>query len=311
MPSPDPSRERISTRPWVSFQAADRDIRATERLCYAVGAALIAFGVFHLAVFAVDGGSWNGPVSWRKPTTFGVSFGATLLTLTWVSSHLTIDRRARRRWLVVLMGASILEVALIAVQAWRRVPSHFNLETTFDAVVARALAGGGAALIVSITGLAVIAFRRGNATPASLLLAVRCGFVSLLGSLAIGAFMIGRGVSTADEDQSAAYSVAGYLKPAHAITLHAILVLPALARLALRTRWSAGDQLRLVHVSIAGYALLAGVVLASAIGRQTPTDNTFAVVATAAGVSTLTGVAAALGLRCWHDFRTAREVAEP
>ena len=32
-------------------------------------------GFFHLGVYALDGGSWEGPVSWRKPVVFSLSFG--------------------------------------------------------------------------------------------------------------------------------------------------------------------------------------------------------------------------------------------
>src|SRR4051794_25484078 len=58
--------------------------RPVERVCYLIGAVLFAAGLFHLGVFAVAGGPWEGPVSWRKPTTFGLSFGLTLVTITGV-----------------------------------------------------------------------------------------------------------------------------------------------------------------------------------------------------------------------------------
>src|SRR4051812_9304080 len=61
--------------------------RPAERLAHAVGLVLILSGLVHLAVFAVDGGPWYGPVSWRKPVTFGLSFGATLIAVTWVTSY--------------------------------------------------------------------------------------------------------------------------------------------------------------------------------------------------------------------------------
>jgi hypothetical protein len=36
-------------------------------------------------VLVVTGGSWEGPVSWRKPMSFGLSFGVTLATIGWVA----------------------------------------------------------------------------------------------------------------------------------------------------------------------------------------------------------------------------------
>ena len=55
------------------------------RLWYLIGLLLIVSGLVHLGVLVVDGGPWDGPVSWRKPFTFGVSFGLSVLSLTWVS----------------------------------------------------------------------------------------------------------------------------------------------------------------------------------------------------------------------------------
>ena len=91
-----------------------------ERVCYAVAAALLAAGVFHLGVFAVRGGPWEGPVSWRKPATFGLSFGLTLLAVTWVTSYLRLRPRTRAVLLAVLAADSVVEVAGITVQ--RQVP---------------------------------------------------------------------------------------------------------------------------------------------------------------------------------------------
>ena len=46
-----------------------------------------------------------------------------------------------------------METALVSLQAWRGVPSHFNMETSLDAWVARALAAGGITLVVIIAVL--------------------------------------------------------------------------------------------------------------------------------------------------------------
>jgi hypothetical protein len=53
---------------------------------YAAGVLLVASGLVHSVVFLVDGGGWDGPLSWRKPILFGFSFGITVLTLGWVLS---------------------------------------------------------------------------------------------------------------------------------------------------------------------------------------------------------------------------------
>jgi hypothetical protein len=67
----------------------------------------------------------------------------------------------------------VLEVWLITLQAWRRVPSHFNLETPFDGLVARTLAAGGGVLIAVIAVLTVASWRPDPQVAPSMCLAVR------------------------------------------------------------------------------------------------------------------------------------------
>ncbi|MQY08121.1 hypothetical protein [Actinomadura macrotermitis] len=237
-------------------------VRRVEAVCHVIGALLLVSGLFHLAVFAVDGGPWEGPVSWRKAVTFGLSFGLTLITIAWVSSFLPLGDRARTWILGVFAGACVTETALITLQAWRRVPSHFNMETTFDTAVSRVLAAGGVVLIVTLVLLAIASFRANPDVAPSMRLALRAGFVALMGALLSGAAMIARGVTEVQTGhQEAAYRVAGALKPAHAVTMHAVLVLPALAWLLARTARPEAGRVRVVALATAAYALAAAVVI--------------------------------------------------
>ena len=123
-----------------------------------------------------------------------------------------------------------LQTGLVSLQAWRGVPSHFNFETTFDGLVARSLAAGGFVLVAIIAALLSVAFRSHPRLPTSLRIAIRIGFVTLFTSLVVGALMIAKGmVLVFRGNPQAAYATAGSLKPTHAVTMHAILVLPLLA----------------------------------------------------------------------------------
>lgn len=112
-------------------------------------------GLFHLGVFADRGAPLYGPVSWRKPATFELSFGLTLIALTWVASYLTLSTRART-WLSGIFAVDcVVEVAGITIQAWRGVPSHFNTETPLNTVIAMNLAVGGGVLIAVLGAIAI------------------------------------------------------------------------------------------------------------------------------------------------------------
>jgi hypothetical protein len=233
-----------------------------ERACYLIGAVLIVSGLVHLGVAALDDRPWLGPLSWRKPASFGVSFGTTLISITWISSWLRLSRRVRASLLGVFAADCVLEVTGVTLQAWRDVPSHFNTETPVDTVIAFSLAAGGAVLIVVLGAMAVTALRGEINGPPGMRLALRAGFALLLAGLAAGVAMIVRGrILTQDGDPSAAYHSAGYLKWFHGVTLHAVLVLPALAWWLSRTSYGDARRTTIVAIATGGYALLAGATL--------------------------------------------------
>src|SRR5690349_20631039 len=62
-----------------------------ERIAYVVSAVLLASGLAHLSMLVISGGTWTGPLSMRKPTTLGLSFGLTLASVTWAISFLHLS----------------------------------------------------------------------------------------------------------------------------------------------------------------------------------------------------------------------------
>jgi hypothetical protein len=268
--------------------------RRIERSCYSVGALLVVSGLVHLGVLLATGGSWEGPLSWRKPMTFGLSFGLTLITIAWVASYLRLGRRSRGWLLGGFAAACVVEVALITVQAWRRVPSHFNMQTPLDSVIARVLATGGGVLVVVIAVLTVASWRSDPRVTPSMRLAVRAGFLSLDVALLMGVLMIAAGVGRVlDGDQQAAYAVGGSLKPAHAVTMHGVLVLPVLAWLLARSARPEHHRLRIVWLAVAGNALLCAVVLFESLTGIDPLHGPLGLTALG-GVGALAIIAAAL-----------------
>lgn len=230
--------------------------RQVERVCYTIGALLIASGLFYLAVFAIDGGPWEGPVSWRKPTTFGLSFGLTLITIAWVASFLHLGARLRTALMSVFAVACVAETGMIDLQAWRHVPSHFDMETPFNTVISMSLAIGGGVLIVVLVTLTVRAYRENPGVSPSTRLALRAGFTTLMVAMLSGAIMIARGVVLVRTGhQQEAYSAGGFLKPVHGVTMHGILVLPGLAWLLTFTDVPEPRRVRVIGWTTGAYAV--------------------------------------------------------
>jgi hypothetical protein len=232
-------------------------VKAVERAAYSVGGLLFLSGVIHLAILLISGGAWEGPVSLRKATTFGLSFGLTLVNVTFIASFVPLKDRTRTLLLGVFAAACVLETFLVSLQTWRGVPSHFNVETPFDAAVAQTLAVGGFTLVAIIVLLTVAAFRAGIALPPGLRLAMRAGLVALVGAQIVGGMMIATGMRLVfGGDPQRAYAMGGWLKPVHAALMHGILVLPLLAWQISRTGWDERTQSQAVRTGIAVYALV-------------------------------------------------------
>jgi hypothetical protein len=152
-------------------------------------------------------------VSWRKPITFGVSTGVLFLSLAWVHRLLPDSRRRlRQAWMFTLL--LVAEVALIDMQQWRGVASHFNTATAFDSAVFTTMG----ALIVSASVLIAIwtwaLFREPLAASPAYAWAARVGMLMLnVGNL------VGLTMSVTQSTT---------LKPVHGVTLHVIQALPVL-----------------------------------------------------------------------------------
>jgi hypothetical protein len=278
----------------------DQDGRMDQRTrpYHLIGALLIGSGLVHLGVLLATGGSWSGPLSWRKPATFGLSFGLTLITIAWITAYLPLGARARRVLLGSFAAACVTEVALITLQAWRRVPSHFNMQTPLDTAIARLLAAGGGVLVVVIAALTVISWRpHPGGVPPSMRLAVRASLLALDVALAIGVVMIVAGVlDVVQGAQQTAYTVGARWKPAHFMPMHGILALPALAWLLSRTRWPERRRTRIVAAATGAYALLCALAVADSIAAVDPLEAPLVIGVLAATAVLVLGAAALLTL---------------
>ncbi|HKD15504.1 MAG TPA: hypothetical protein VKE71_13295 [Candidatus Angelobacter sp.] len=270
-----------------------------ERAGYVVGVLLMISGLIHLVILSASGGSWEGPLSLRKPATFGLAFGVVLITVVWAASFVEMGGRTRTLLLYVFTAACVIETALVSLQAWRGVPSHFNVAAPFDALVARVLAAGGAALVIVTLVLTFIAFRSNANVPISMLVAIRAGLVALLATQISGALMIARGMRLVlTGNPQAAYAHGGMLKATHEVTMLGLLLLPFLAWLMSFTKWDERRRLVLVSIATGGYFVLAGIVTVGDVAGSDPLEMPVGIVVSAVGALSLviTGVLTLVGV---------------
>jgi hypothetical protein len=247
----------------LSREARFTQLESYQRFTYACGALLLLSALFHGMVFLIDGGSWEGPVSWRKPIVFGFSFGVTVVTLTWFMTLMRLGTAAGWTVAIVLGVASVGEVFLISMQKWRNVESHFNEDTRFDELVFSLM--GFLVFLVALTTIliTILSFMRVDAPP-SLAWAIRLGLLLLLASQGVGVSMIVVGGNT--------FGDAGALKVPHAFTLHAAQVLPALALILRLSDSSEERRLRIVVLGAIGYAGLIAATMIQAYGGRATLD---------------------------------------
>jgi hypothetical protein len=277
-----------------------------QTLLYGLAALLLSSAIFHLGVQLWQGGPWEGPVSWRKPITFGFSFGVTLLSLSWIMTFL--PHRPRLGWLLaaILGSASVVEVLLISMQVWRGVPSHFNESTPFDEAVFSAMGTLVVLVGLSILVLTIWTIWELNAPP-SLAWAIRAGLLLLLASQALGGLIIANGTNVGDPSglgPNSTFGEAGAMKVPHALTLHAVQVLPLLAWSLLFSGLSESRRLLTVGVAALGYAGLTAVMIFQTFSGVAPFDMS-APVAVVLG-SSVGLIVASASAALWGLVRTGK-----
>ncbi|MBL6830351.1 MAG: hypothetical protein ISQ70_02925 [Pirellulales bacterium] len=237
------------------------------------GVLLIVSGVVHLLVWAIDGGPWEGPVTWRKPILFGISGGLTAISAGWAFAKLP-----RRRWDRLLAWSTAVtltvEVALIDLQRWRGVASHFNRETPLDSFLYDAMGG----LIVWVTlvsaDLMLRFFRSQVGLPADMLLAARSGLVALVWSCVLGIWVSVHGdMQMMAGMQPERFGAAGVPKFAHGAVIHALQWLPMLAWAGRRAGIEERQRVRLLAAASLGTFLLAAYALLQTVAGRPRVDG--------------------------------------
>lgn len=255
---------------------------------------LTAVGMLMLGVLAatavglrVDPRMVGGDPVWLKPAKFAASTAIYSLTLAWLLSYLPDWPRTRRIVSVVTAVVFVVEVGIIAVQAWRGVSSHFNVSTPLDAVLF-AVMGAAIGIQTLVSAQVAIALWRQPIVDRAMGSALRAGMViTLLGASSAGLMTMPTAAQRTElatahaMPRAGAHTVGGPdgevglpgtgwsrthgdLRIPHFFGLHALQCLPLVA-LAVRRRRRPQEAARLVRVAAVSYAALFGILLAQAL----------------------------------------------
>lgn len=286
------------------------------RALWAVGTVLLVTMLVHVMALVVSGGPISGPVSLRKPAAF-----AETGWLTAWSVALILPTLRTRAWQRHVIGASVVlfgvgETAIMAVQAWRGVPSHYNFSTLFDAALMRGGAAGTAGVFLIGMIVLLVATLRSRDCGASARLGIGAGVVVLVAGCVIGLVMIfnNSGVYQGSVGADFARQTAGYLGPdratvgpeylmlrpatrggdlilLHAIAVHGLILLAVPGVLLARTATIRGRQLQVMALAVAAVAGAMVILLVQAL-RQLPLEELHPVALVALAVCALALVVA-------------------
>ena len=284
------------------------------------GLLLLAALAVSLVGLWVDPRTITGAPAWLKPAKFALSTAIFTLTLAWIFTYLPAWARTRRVAGWTTAAALLLEVAIIAAQAWRGTTSHFNVATPLDLALWSTM---GLAIVVQtlMTVAVAVALWRQPFADRALGWALRLGLTISIAGASMGGLMtrptevqLAEARATGRLTVAGAHTVGapdggpglpgtgwsrqhGDLRVPHFLGLHAMQILPLFA-IALRRRQIAEKaRLRLTLTAAASYSFLFVLLLWQALrGRPLVQSDGLAlgtlvtwVVLTAAGVWISTG----------------------
>jgi hypothetical protein len=245
----------------------------------AVGGLMLAASVVFAAGIVLDDRTITGMAAWTKPTKFALSTSLYCFTLAWIFRVLPAWRRTRAIAGGVTAAVFVVEVAIIAAQAWRGTTSHFNIGTPLDAVLFAVM---GVLILIQTLAAVVVAsalWRQRSFENGALAWALRLGMTLSIAGAATGALMTRPTTAQLEEARltnrqalAGAHTVGapdggpglpflgwsmthGDLRVPHFVGLHAMQALPLLA-LALRRRQSERARIREVWIAATIYTAL-------------------------------------------------------
>ena len=211
-----------------------RQLRSRSRLLADLGAAHLALSVLFLLLIALDSETILGINRWIKPFKFASSIAIFVWTAGWLLGYLEDAERQRRLIARGITLALVTEMVLITMQAARGTTSHFNVASgAFNAVVFSIM---GIMILFNtflVAALARLYFIQRPPIGDGLLFGIRYGLLIFICASAEGVVMVRHLAHTVGATDGGPglplinwSTVAGDLRVAHFVGLHALQLLP-------------------------------------------------------------------------------------
>ena len=225
------------------------NIQTGSRTLYVTGFVHLLLAALFMALIFIDPRMISHENVWMKPFRFAVSIFLFTWTYAWVTRFYTY-RRLVGVINYLIAACMFIEIALIGMQAFRGVPSHFNTATPFDAAVYSIMGGviGFNAVLLGILFVLFTFFERGGEKYRP---SIIWGMVLFLLGNFTGFLMVQNFGAVTVENMPGSewfitnwYPSAGDFRIAHFLGLHGIQVVPLMACMILKLKLDS----RLVHL---------------------------------------------------------------
>src|SRR5688572_30632904 len=166
-----------------------RSLWRSNRPLTAVAAVMLVMLVPFVVGLLMDPRTITGAPAWLKPAKFAISTAIYSLTLAWVFRALPGWPRMRAivGWTTALVF--VIEVAIIAAQAWRGTTSHFNISTPLDAVLFAVMGTLIVVQTIASVAVAVALWREPTFHDRAMGWALRLGMTLTIAGAATGGMM--------------------------------------------------------------------------------------------------------------------------
>ncbi len=245
------------------------EIFGRDPLLYRLGFMMLITGFILLIPMMIDNRLVTGINPWLKPMKFCFSIAVFVWTIAWFLQDLKLNYTKSAKIISrVTSIVMIVEIIIILFQAFRGVPSHFNMATPLDGILFGLMGIGiGTSTVLSIWMLLLYLIGKTN-THATYRLGIILGFVVFLISSWIGGQMIANNqhsIGVLDGGQGIPFfnwsQEGGDLRVAHFFGLHALQVIPLVSyfikeKLSRKVHVVAVAIFTLAYIAILGFLYL-------------------------------------------------------
>lgn len=216
-----------------------------------------------------DPGAGHMANPWFKPIKFAISFSTFVWTVSLFLLRMRVSPRLLKATRVTMVASITIEMLCLAVQAWRSTdPSAMaGLGDWLVQQMTTAMVSVNTAILIGLLALVSGKRQRIRIADGAMVLAIRLSIIIFLAGNAVGGYMLARGshtVGAADGGPGLPFlnwsTIAGDLRIAHFIAIHAIQIVPLFAYLLwqMTPRPESKQRRVAVYVVAAFTALLVG-----------------------------------------------------